>query len=334
MIAIPIANTSERQSNFELLRVIAMSAIIIHHFFYHAITEGYIGETIYKSINPFLYIGVNLFFLISGWFGIRFNLRRLFTLILLVFFYDVINVALCFATKHPLPVDELVDQLFWPVSQSPYWFLQVYMLLLIAAPLINAAIEALSLKQFRYTLLLLTIATVYSCSMGDNISNQNGTSFLQAMYLYLVGRYLHIDKRMLSRLRPAWCVLGFFLLLAVEALIILHISDTGMDKRNSVTHIGATVLLLIAFSKMRLRSRVVNVMGVSSVGCYMLHDGLFGTHYIYPRLHTVCIEQNLGEAVAIFTAAFAAIWFIAVTIHPPLKRLAKLITSLFSNIIH
>ena len=65
----------ERQSNFELLKIIAMLMIVAHHFvaknFYNVDTE-IIGLTINKVFLQFFgnqaFIGNNLFFMCSAWF--------------------------------------------------------------------------------------------------------------------------------------------------------------------------------------------------------------------------------------------------------------------------
>ena len=65
----------ERQSNFELLRIIAMLMIVAHHFVaknaFNVDTE-IIGFTANKLFLQFIgnhaFIGNNLFFMISAWF--------------------------------------------------------------------------------------------------------------------------------------------------------------------------------------------------------------------------------------------------------------------------
>ncbi len=64
-----------RASNFELLRLVCMFYIVLHHFIVHGLkSAGYWGEAIniYSVIsNSFIIVGVNCFVLISGYFGIQ-----------------------------------------------------------------------------------------------------------------------------------------------------------------------------------------------------------------------------------------------------------------------
>ena len=70
-----LARTNMRDSNMELLRILCMLLILIHHFIVHvlypdlALRDGVIDS--YRIaclvINGFAYVGVNCFILISGY---------------------------------------------------------------------------------------------------------------------------------------------------------------------------------------------------------------------------------------------------------------------------
>lgn len=62
--------TKERESSFELLRIIAQFMIIFYHILYFAVYPAS-GMPFYKAIWFPLHIGVPLFVFISGYFGIR-----------------------------------------------------------------------------------------------------------------------------------------------------------------------------------------------------------------------------------------------------------------------
>ena len=76
----------ERDSNIELLRIICMLFILIHHFIIHSLVpdlfvrDGNINAYRVACIivNGVVYVGVNCFILISGYYGIKFKLRSLF----------------------------------------------------------------------------------------------------------------------------------------------------------------------------------------------------------------------------------------------------------------
>ena len=75
-----------RESNFELLRIIAMFAIIVSHLLLFFVCNK--SEIVlYRALQLPLHIGVILFVLISGYYGIRTSLRGVCKLLLPVFFY-------------------------------------------------------------------------------------------------------------------------------------------------------------------------------------------------------------------------------------------------------
>ena len=73
-----IVSAKPRESQFELLRIFAMLMITIGHFLIRTDTCGYtspyqnnISSVIGISLLSFFIIGVNVFVLISGYFGIK-----------------------------------------------------------------------------------------------------------------------------------------------------------------------------------------------------------------------------------------------------------------------
>ena len=61
-----------------------MFSIVIGHIFYHGF-HGQLYEI--EWLKPFTCCGVNIFILISGYFGIKFKLESILNLLLMVFLY-------------------------------------------------------------------------------------------------------------------------------------------------------------------------------------------------------------------------------------------------------
>lgn len=75
-----------RNSNIELMRIIAMLFIISHHFLVHGMNiwqDSSWDNLTLLSLDSLFFIGVNVFVLISGYCGIRFNWNKLLRLYLL-----------------------------------------------------------------------------------------------------------------------------------------------------------------------------------------------------------------------------------------------------------
>ena len=86
----------ERSSNFELLRIIAMVLVLIIHVLIclPRPTNSLVVEEPYKALAFYLtdsisIICVNIFVLISGWFGINLKLRKLNSLLFQILFFGI-----------------------------------------------------------------------------------------------------------------------------------------------------------------------------------------------------------------------------------------------------
>lgn len=80
---------NDRQSNIELLRIVAMSMIVIGHFLYHGVTKENMPRFLYELLYTYCRDGVNLFFLISGFFRIKSTVKSVARLVFTVLFSNV-----------------------------------------------------------------------------------------------------------------------------------------------------------------------------------------------------------------------------------------------------
>ena len=95
----------ERQNNIELCRVCVMLFIVIHHCIVSGLGlnetlndggENFSSATICLIVmNAFVIVSVNVFFLISGYFGIKLRTQKIKKLLEEVLFYSVAIYAVC-----------------------------------------------------------------------------------------------------------------------------------------------------------------------------------------------------------------------------------------------
>lgn len=186
-----------RNSNIELLRLILMFMIIIHHSIVHGLGFSGLGsvEPMYKLlnntellittiINCLCICAVNCFILISGYFGIRTNLRKFLTLTFTIIFYTLIFDS-CFLMTEGKYRSALASLLIF--SHSNYWFVKCYLYLMAFAPVLNMMFEKLS-KQYIY--FIITVMLFISCYLGffwNNELNKTGYSFFQFIMIPIGG---------------------------------------------------------------------------------------------------------------------------------------------------
>lgn len=302
-----------------------MSMIVIGHFFKHAITRIALPDGVYQYALAYLDCGVNLFFMISGWFLARGGFKSILRLIILIVCFDIINIGLCLAFKVDISFKTIVMTLLFPISKSQYWFIQVYFLMLITAPLINAGLKSFNLQQLRRFVAIFTLVTVYSCGLGHNICNPSGYSYIQGVYMYCVAYYLRQDNRVYSAFSQPFCFFVYIGLLAIAGTAFYLVGSHIFVAYNSIFLIISSASLLILFSRIDFQSRFVNALAGSALGCYLLQDGLFGFGYMYKWLHTVYLQtDSIPVLLGIFFGVFIFLWVFSAVITCIVKRLERM----------
>lgn len=135
-----------RQSNFELLRIVAMFMVMMLHVNFLALGKPSVEDagsaplaTFTRILFEVMSVGsVDLFVLISGWFGIKANRKSLFTFIFQVVFviYSVSIVCLLLNKDNSLGGGKIVE-----IITCRSWFVQAYLGLYLLSPALNLLVE-------------------------------------------------------------------------------------------------------------------------------------------------------------------------------------------------
>ena len=197
---ISLPEKKERNSNFELLRIIAMLMIVFHHFSVHG---GFNYELTDISFNRlWLYfismggkIGVDIFVLISGYFLITnkaklFDLKKVLKLWGQIFFYSVlIYLVFVIASDQPFEIKGLIKALF-PISFERWWFASVYIILYILYPFINILLNSIDKKT--YQVLLITLLIIWCILPTFTTKSFSGSNLAWFLTLYAVAGYVRL----------------------------------------------------------------------------------------------------------------------------------------------
>lgn len=156
---------AQRNSNIELLRIIAMLMIVAHHYVTDSLPLYYLSDGPNKWLSELLYsygkTGVNIFVLITGYYmvNMKFNLKRPLKIMGQVWFYSVMTLIVCLAIPS---VSEQIDgyqifKSFFPISLNQYWFATQYILLLAVAPFLNRFAHSASKDQLTICVIVLVV---------------------------------------------------------------------------------------------------------------------------------------------------------------------------------
>ena len=188
----------ERQSNMELLRLVAMMMILVMHMDYGAFGLP-TAESVENApmttfgrifVEHLCLVAVNVYVLISGWFGIRPKMKSFVRLMLQVAMYSIIITgAFLLLGKTTFKIGYVTDML---IIGKQYWFVVSYLLLYLVSPILNTFVEHSSKREFQWMLLVFFgFQFVYSWIFGLE-EFAGGYSALSFMGLYLLARYVKI----------------------------------------------------------------------------------------------------------------------------------------------
>lgn len=305
-----MSNRLERESNTELLRIICIFTILLHHFCIHALypevmqlnMSGYKWDShVLLFMHAFMFIGVNCFILISGWYGIKPKWRSFINLYLIYAFYNLLQPCTHIAKallrdgsfSLPCSIHEIITQTLLPFSHGHLWFMDCYLGLFLTAPLLNAAITHLNKQQHAYVLLLLTIANVY---FGDFWSmaliNHRGYSLANFVYLYLIGSYLHKYISINTINNNRWRLFGFYcasgLLWGICTTLKayhFHLPHWSAFAYNNPLLLITAICFFLFMMSWHFKSKFVNHIATSMLGIYMLNEGVIKYGFIAPYSH-------------------------------------------------
>lgn len=178
-------NKSNRDLNFELLRLFSIISIVVGHM-------GAVGRGVQ---NPLCYLGdVNCFVLISGYFLIdaKFKSVRFLRLAIETIFYCfIISLVFAIVGKDVSNVALLKSIFPFAPTQFSYWYVNRFLALLLLQPFIGILLRHLTQTQYKYLLIVLYLINseliiVFPFAELFN----NGFSLPWLLTVFLTGGYI------------------------------------------------------------------------------------------------------------------------------------------------
>lgn len=321
----------QRQSNYELLRFLAMLAIIIYHICWHprSAFQG-VDKLLALTIYSFTEIHVTLFVLISGYFGIHLRWKGVVRILLACVLIGIpFYLLACEFGLRDFKRNELLFRLF-PISRNTWWFLGVYFQLMLFSPALNIVAEKSDKAQLRRIIAILTfIVLVLGGVLFDPI-DEDGTNIVHFSYLYLIGRYLRLYPKKVDNVRVfrTKCLTvflaGSLFTLFLNALSANHKTPFLLYCNPGIIGGGVSVFLL--FGTIRLRNTLINKIASSALVAYMIHDETLLTR---PLLRSAMTEVYAFAG----HLYFLLVPFIAMAIYLMGILVDKLYVSPISNLV-
>lgn len=252
MTTLATQNTKMRNSNLELLRVVAMLMIVAFHLAVRCETQltdvdsikemgnGWFCHPEFSKklcvlalIRPWGQIGNALFILISGYFMVSkapqsIDLIKTSKKLLLQLGFAVILVATVAILAHQnLTVLSEVQLTRYASFNSGYWFIGYYFFVIVLGKLfLNDFLAKLSQRKYAMFVVALFALLQFSWTVKiiDNLSNEFNRVFL-GIFLYSLGGY--IRKYEPFKNIKAWAIIAVIILINVIVIGDFYITTTN-----------------------------------------------------------------------------------------------------------
>lgn len=329
-----------RQSNFELLRIVSMLFVLILHadFFVNEIPtpEEYFATPVSSltriGIEFIAIVAVNVFILISGWFGIRSSLKGFCNFIFqCLYFYCIVYLLLLLSGYADLSVRNILT--IFTFGGEKEWFIKTYIGLYILSPVLNSFVETASRRNFLVVLLSALVFEVIFGYSGLMPTLKKGYSIWAFICLYLLARYVRLYcqdskiHRVGGTIFISCCVINILLFVS-QYYTDIHLGLTAYD--NPLNILGALGLVLY-FNSIRIRTnKFINFISASCFAAYLLHyNSLFMKIVYAPVMRNLFGDYSGIECLVIMLCAILVVFIAAILLDQPRKILWRYIKKKF-----
>lgn len=311
-----------RQSNLELLRILAILMVVMGHFIRQSgLLESETGTN--EALNVFLgsgaRIAVNIFVLIGSWFMVdsAFKPGKAIKLYLATAFY-CIPITLLMACLGAAGGARNILQGLLPFFGRPVWFASAYISLIILTPFLN---KAFLLPPKRQTCLVgvlfvlyCVVSTIPSFSTIDYIADFSWFCVLYLAVGWAKGNDI-LGKVNVSKWVYALMAILIYagMCFAVRSALLGWVANYWLDNIRTLPNLACAFCLFVFFIKTDIGSiRLINFLARSVFAVYIVHqvpafrefewkvicraDLISG---LSPSIYAMSI---LGVALAVFTA--------------------------------
>lgn len=210
---------------------------------------------------------VNLFIIISGYFGLKFKISSFVRLgLILLGIYIPFAVWSSVLYKHFDWLSFLYNFLF--VSRGGY-FVQCYLMLIFFSPVLNVFVRTTQRRQLLlYVLLFWLIEIWFGCIMNvDNFGFNNGYSIIHFVLIYMLARVVFLYRKEIMTIRKCYWWFGY--LLCTLTLAAMYGVGIKWDYANPVNVISS-FCFFIPFLYYNFQNKLINWIAKSTFAVYII----------------------------------------------------------------
>ena len=364
-------NKKERNSSFELLRIILIVLIVLHHIFINTYSLQKININncqkkwkyiILRILSNYGQFGNNVFIMISGYFSVtktNFNIFKFLYMVFEIYTYYYpclfLGKRLSIKYKQIRFLNYSNKMIYFPIlTTNGNWFIQIYITLLLFIPYINTGLLNLNKQKYKNLVFMIIIfyCIFYSLTLfyGINSIIFSTNPLIRLLLPYIIGGYIKIYNLNYKLLWKINAFIYFPLTIISEIIfdiLTLKFNNYNFIKfhlnlsisMNSILSITGAIGLIYVFQNIKFHSKKLNFIAISVLGIYLIH----GNKHISPYIYNIWFAtNNIDESFFFFKYIFKAILIIGFsiivdiirryTIGKFFEKLINIITILFKQI--
>ncbi len=312
----------ERESNYELMRIISMLFIVVYHML--IVTGGQLinhtsgfTQMFLKLLSLIIIVHVNSFVLLTGYFQYnkKTSMKKVVHLAGMALFYSII-IAIIFKVANWQKITFLDwAEIVSPLEFPNLWFLVIYLALYLLAPYINILIEKLNQTEHRkFIILLFVMFCIIPTMTAQKTFANTGFTLTHFIFLYILGAYLkkypikeNTHFKNYSDAKKFIIFFSVFISFGIVNYLILYISESILlaNPGNFMTYICEAInknayyyenpLIIIQsisyflmFETFKFKSKIINYISSSIFAVYVITENpmILGKMYYFLKINT------------------------------------------------
>lgn len=335
-----------RQSNIELCRIVAMFLVLVTHANFVSLGEpsvadmnaSFAGGYLRHLVAALSVVCVNVFVMLSGWFGIKLSLKKLCSFLFQILFFNILVwLAWVVLLHHDLSVKDTL--MYFVMGTKSNWFIKAYIALMIIAPVLNMFAQNATKRQYQTILIAFFLfLSLYGWILQEGVQWLRSGSDLPTMaFCYLLAGYFRIYPPPLFHTRRIHDLIIYI----GTCLVIAFLSTLARKYVNISLHlylytcpfvILASLHFMLFFSKLTITSKVINRIAASVFAVYLLHGNPLIFEKLYSNvIHGWFVTEPTWAFLMKVTGYLLFIYFVAVLIDQVRILLWKAIDNTLPN---
>lgn len=309
-----------RDSGIELLRIIIMFMILLlhaNHTIFGSPEHPFSAIGISRNIlESFTQISVNVFVLITGFYGTNFKLYKAVNLLFQCAFCVFLLALTAFVTG--IFKFDSINVVVKSLNFFKYWFIIAYIGMMAITPFINTSLQKMPQRTYLYSLIIAycifglgDFFHVNNMALGIN----GGYTTLWFILLYITGQYI---SRFPFSLSKRHCIIGILICITVQTFLFCPIEFLGISYCNPAIYVES-ILFFIIFSKIHFTSKTINFIAASTTMVYLLNTNIFAFQFFKTSIIDF-FDQHSMFIASTFTLMLCIAYFVSAILIDQIRK--------------